>query len=310
MPNGVGKIYLDNPETRKKHGLTAPVKWRAAAKLISVGSTKWNGINAFIKCVKNGRTTKIETKAFDILARVNNKLDIPGENNIIKPLKRFNIKNIFGIKQASCFIYTFAPGELFYNFIGDKTLHEKAEYLPQIFYQLMQGMLYLRHVGIIHSDVAGRNIVVDTNPKTNKVLVTIVDYDVVKFMYQSVDEVVNLALSQPKKFNGPFKSGSSCWADDYRFSHLIYYAITGKDSIKLNIKLDQDDLYNIIKSEFAKMRSRGFRFTVKQLKFENWGHIKSLYPLLKAMTLLSSSNYDDCAISNEVMALLGFVNIK
>ncbi|KAI9593716.1 hypothetical protein BDF19DRAFT_424327 [Syncephalis fuscata] len=268
IPTGIGRYYLNSPGRLSDHKFTKTIKWSTASDRIAFGYTEWKGIDAFIKCVDDPEGDSLEREAIYRLEWLKDHLkDMPGRNNIQHPLYQFKI-DLYkqSNRKGNCFVYTRAPGVALEEFAVGKTWNQKAAYLPKAMLQVMQGILYLRHAGVIHNDIAARNIVVDVDFETNRVQATVVDYDNVTFMHRTANEAVNSALSQAKKLNGPFESGATCREDDRKFGLLIYYTLTGKIAKKPNIS--KTDLYNFMKDEFSKTRSRGFRTTLKQLDFQ------------------------------------------
>ncbi|KAI9596846.1 hypothetical protein BDF19DRAFT_436992 [Syncephalis fuscata] len=318
MPNGAGRQYLNDPIMLKAHGLTRAVDWSTATLQISFGYTQWNGINAFIKCVHSAIRTTTETKTFDILIKLKDlpRYNIPGKNNVMQPLKRFDIpdtkfpKNI----KNNCFIYTSAPGEALDKLIVGKDWQYKAAYLPQVFYQAMQGMLYLRHAGIIHTDMAAKNIVVHVDPKTRKVQTTVVDYDSLEFAYESVEKTLQLAPVTTLDRLNSFSHTHRCNDANDQFSTAIYHAITGafldgdlvgSDDIPRNTLYD--NLNAVLNNQptkpgdlYTDEMGRVPQYPAKTNRLAS----KALLPLAQAMLKLSTYTSTGCVIPNNILTLL------
>ncbi|KAI9597299.1 hypothetical protein BDF19DRAFT_494901 [Syncephalis fuscata] len=237
------------------------------------------------------------------------------------PLKRFNVPHPNFPKETkdNCFIYTRAPGATLKEFIIDKTWQQKAQYLPQIFYQVTQGMLYLRRVGIIHYDIDHENVMVYVNAKNNMVQATIIDYDCVSFIYGSIQKTLELAPYTNLDMINGHDQKRYCNIGNSLFSTTIHFAITEAVII--------DEFDDIVQGSFE-MISGIFDATAKGLSVspdKRYGvvydrkpqypskmdepYAKVLYPLVKAMKKLYDSSYG-CAIPNDVLALLGFANMK
>ncbi|KAI9597777.1 hypothetical protein BDF19DRAFT_411716 [Syncephalis fuscata] len=291
LPNGVGNVYLKDATVRAKVGL-AEIDWTTSTDRIGLGYTKWKNQDAFVKCVPSSNKLTVETRAFDILDGFKTKeRHIPGSNDIAQPLARFDIPKKLWKIEANCFVYELVPGDTLEKFAIGKSWQEKARYLPQLFKQAMLGMLYLRRVGIIHNDIAPKNIVAGFNSK-NEILLKASSYEQVTACN---DNNRNLGLS-------------------------IYYAITEAfpgggidDPVEDSLKALE---YNIKAAAANKPLTLGQRYRDMLNKVPQYPthgdeqYAIALLPLVHAMVLLTSSKYDNCAIANDVLALLGITNFK
>ncbi|KAI9597779.1 hypothetical protein BDF19DRAFT_284806 [Syncephalis fuscata] len=158
LPDGVGNVYLANPKVQAQVGLKTPVRWTTSTDRIGLGYAKWGTQDAFVKCIPSSDRLTVETRAFSMLNAFKSKgKGILGNNNIAQPLNQFNIPKGFWKIEANCFIYELAYGNTLEEFAIGKSWQEKARYIPQLFQQVMLGMLYLRRAGIIHNDIAPKS---------------------------------------------------------------------------------------------------------------------------------------------------------
>ncbi|KAI9591961.1 hypothetical protein BDF19DRAFT_416700 [Syncephalis fuscata] len=317
LSNGIGRDYLDNANNQKYLGLTKPVKWSASNATISFGYSQWQDQYAFVKCVNSKNAITVETKAFDILDKIKDKLNIPGRDRIMLPLKRFDITTFFRKVQANCFIYTLAYGVPLDDFIDGKTLQTKAEYLPQIFYQAMQGILYLRRVGIIHGDIAERsklhsNIIAGFHPTTGKVIATIVDYDLVHFVYTNVERTLQLAPLTELGSMEFYWRNSLCKKDDIAFIETAYGSVTGME-LEGNYRARIENLFGLLDSnseqlaEYQPVKSNQVTQGYPKLDALQAGKLQRL---VNAMIILYTGKYKGCEVSNTFFELLKPVDMK
>ncbi|KAI9598490.1 hypothetical protein BDF19DRAFT_485311 [Syncephalis fuscata] len=314
--DGIGKKYLDDLKKQNKPKLES-VDWKASNEKISFGYTKWGKDDAFIKCMLMDRWISNEIKVFAILNGLKNQLNnAPGKNNIQQPLETFDIPDPNDPKKihGKCFIYSFAYGKALDKFIFDKSWEYKAKNLPQIFYQTLQGVLYLRRAGIIHKDIALKNIVAGVHPVTNQIVATVVDYDVVQFMYPSVEETVKLAPSTSlAKMNSNILL-NSCDSNNELFSETIYHAITGA-LYDDEAKSSEQDPFELLKSNLSALLNNQQIKSGDQCADENnrvpqyptkldVKHTQALKMLVNFMTELYDTNQSDCGIAESIINLL------
>ncbi|KAI9593912.1 hypothetical protein BDF19DRAFT_480066 [Syncephalis fuscata] len=315
-PDGVGNVYLANPQVRAKAGLTTPIRWTTSTDAIGLGYAKWGTQDAFIKCIPSSDRLTVETRAFNVELFKSKGKTIPGSNNIAQPLNQFNIPKGTWKIEANCFIYELAPGDTLERFAVGKSWQQKAMYLPQIFQQTMLGMLYLRRAGILHNDMAPKNVVVGVNPATNQVLAKIIDYDFVKFVKTTINWIPPRILAKASAD----EQISACNKDNGFFATAVYYAITGTRPFA-GIDDSSEELYEALVRNFNAVitnkpaesgeRYRGMGNQVPQYPTAaDKQYATALLPLVRVMETLISNRYDSCTIPNEVLASLGIPSMK
>ncbi|KAI9591629.1 hypothetical protein BDF19DRAFT_499208 [Syncephalis fuscata] len=224
-----GYIYFKNEDALKGHGF-ASIKWIGGSHEVSVGDVVWNNQRRFLKCIKDSMLYR-EDEAFNVLKEVEDKNLIQddmakGKAYVQQPIHKFEVPKAYNNRKNDvCYIYSFAEGADLNDFINTKSWAEKATFLPQVFYQVAQGTMYLRYANLIHNDLEGKNIMVWQIPNSKDVKVTIIDYDVSGQLVQN-NVLVTKKLVPPQNLDKT-PAYNLCNQEDIILSRTIFRSITG-----------------------------------------------------------------------------------
>ncbi|KAI9591627.1 hypothetical protein BDF19DRAFT_454425 [Syncephalis fuscata] len=319
-----GYIYFKNDDTLKGHGF-ASIKWIGGSHEVSVGDVVWNNQRRFLKCIRNDIAYE-EDVAFNILKAVKDLIKnsiAKGKDYIQQPLHSFKIPEPSGSsKNDVCYIYSFAYGIELDNFIDAKSWAEKATFLPQVFYQVAQGTMYLRYANLIHNDLEGKNIMVWQIPNSKDVKVTIIDYDVSGQLVQN-NVLVTKKLVPPQNLDKT-PAYNLCNDDNTSLSKKIFRSITGVfpryfhgsniNQFKTLLEIFQITANispQITPNELERLEQLKARFinNYQQYQFKlpilptqsDTVAAKKLLKLLKFMVALNSSNSSGCLIPIQML---------
>ncbi|KAI8057750.1 hypothetical protein BDF22DRAFT_739154 [Syncephalis plumigaleata] len=337
--NDPGYTYLDQDSNLVKHHLSQ-VTWLGVNRLTiekttfaaSFANVNWNNIPALLKCQFDNQFVTPEIQMFFVLMKGKTAFSdrqVPGRKYIQAPLARFSFPNI-GLKVrggTDCFVYERVAGKTLGHFLAGKSLEERAIFLPDIFYKVASGLMYLRKINVFFNPFQSGNILIDQVPNTNHVRVKLYNYINVGILTGEGDKNALLhpkfsSLAQLKTED----SVENCKGQNAILSDILYYALTGvsppfrapaktkafdyltqRAQLVSNPKAKNLDPHMMrpMPNDPGAMEFADIRNTQPRLPtVADQRALKALLPLYQATSLLFKMPTTDCSINDKIWRLL------
>ncbi|KAI9593145.1 hypothetical protein BDF19DRAFT_180612 [Syncephalis fuscata] len=279
-------------------------QWTRQTTCGSQAEVLWKTTPAFLKCVPSIEDVDEEILVFNRLKdaqKLYRGKNIIGINRVQQPLY------MASIDDYTCFIYTYGGSWTIRDFFKYSTWEKKVKYLPQIMYQLLEGIAYLNDAGISHGDINDSNIMIQVLARSTKIAITIIDYDICTLLTKqfahnaqfkndlSLSSIAQLQqdMLQPASLIGSYLTGISynMAGDDREIWQRYIHALLG--SFNKQASLETNKLPYDIKL-----------IQILQLSDTNayYMHLKrQFYPIVKILNKMLPEHLEDTPTAKQVL---------